>query len=517
MPPQLWKAKALALQVQLAKANAQVLQAAGAAKAAVKAALVKAKAKIGKAVAPPLRMRAKGGARGPKAAGAAAAVPPPAKGAGGGLGGLALALAAAGVPPPGGGAAPPGGPAAGKAAAKAKAAVAIAPPPGAMPGAGGAIAPMGLAFVHPPPAAAGNWVSLVNNPAALTQLALAEDSYLEIALADPVGGVWAASAVFAIRKLDPQDGAGQFALVDLVGASLPAYASSLEPAFPRLSPHLYGQLADSAAAQAPVAVLHLCTSSLATCTSVYGNLGVQHAELCRVRSAAGLTEQWLKAGLGGATAVVAQGPQTQGGLPAWLHLTPQSRAKAPGQPGQSSGIAAASDGTLSMQPFHSAPPRNYVADTASNTPGQLYADGMERVRTFMGQRGGATSSGGHAQGPPSLAAYVLLCVIPLLPENKRESPPVLEMKNLALSLDAIGHSEPNEKASEQKARTADILMQRFKAVELSMTEGWSAAKNLLLMPKRAYGLASDAESEAAMRTTLHEASYQKALQQMADH
>ena len=50
---------------------------------------------------------------------------------------------------------------------------------------------------------------------------MAEDSYLEVALADPAGAGWAASAVFAIRKLDPQDGTGQFALVDLVGASLP--------------------------------------------------------------------------------------------------------------------------------------------------------------------------------------------------------------------------------------------------------------------------------------------------------
>ena len=102
-----------------------------------------------------------------------------------------------------------------------------------------------------------------------------------------------------------------------------------------------------------------------------------------------------------------------------------------------------------------------------------------------------------------------------LPDGKRDSGAVHELRSLATALDAIGVSEPNDQLSERSARAADVMMQRFKAVERSLQEGWGAAKNLLLSPRRAWGLATEGESDAAMRRTLHEAAYAKALEQVS--
>ena len=147
-----------------------------------------------------------------------------------------------------------------------------------------------------------------------------------------------------------------------------------------------------------------------------------------------------------------------------------------------------------------------VAATAQEKPGQLYMDGLLMVRQYLGERGG-----GGADEVPKLLTYLLVVVLPMLPEGKRDSGAVHELRSLATALDAIGVSEANDQLSDRSARAADILMQRFKAVERSLQEGWGAARNLLLAPRRAWGLATEGESDSAMRRTLHEAAYDKAL------
>ena len=125
---------------------------------------------------------------------------------------------AVGMPPPGG----PVPKAKGKAKAKAhQPLLPIAAFPGAAPGV--PMIPYGLQVVAQP-AGAGRgavWTNFVNNPVALARLQLKGGDFLEIAMADNSGAAWAATAVFQIRQLDPQDQAGQFALVDFVGASDP--------------------------------------------------------------------------------------------------------------------------------------------------------------------------------------------------------------------------------------------------------------------------------------------------------
>ena len=121
-----------------------------------------------------------------------------------------------------------------------------------------------------------------------------------------------------------------------------------------------------------------------------------------------------------------------------------------------------------------------------------------------------------------MLTYLLVCVLPLLPEAKRDTGAVHELRSLAQALDELAKEDPpgagglQTPASISKAKTADQLMQRFKAVEMSLSEGWAAARNLLLTSRRPFGLASDLENAAAMKETLQEAAYEKALHQVQD-
>ena len=68
-----------------------------------------------------------------------------------------------------------------------------------------------------------------------------------------------------------------------------------------------------------------------------------------------------------------------------------------------------------------------------------------------------------------------------------------ELQTLAEALDAL--------ASGRLPRVGDVLMQRFKALEASVTEGgWSVARRLELLPEAGVGLASLAERQAAAKS-----------------
>ena len=328
MPPVMWKAKAVALAKQLAAAKAAAKVAAKPpppAKGGKAPAKVAAKFPAKVAAKPPPAARARvrrGGAAGGIGAGGPGA-PPGAAAAGGGLGGLGAALAAVGAPGVLPGAPPPGGPAVAKAVAKPKAkAIAGGVPPvagglGALPGAAGA-APPGLAIVAAAagPVASGTWQNLVNNPAALGAFAIAENDVLELALSNLAGTAWAGSVLFRVRKLDAADASGQFLMCDFCGCSDGNYGNALLPYFPRLNPSLYGGVDDQQAAQAPLAVVHLCLAGASVCQSTYGTMTVQHAELVRKREEQSITELWAKPYFAAAMSPTVQAKHPPG-MPGW--------------------------------------------------------------------------------------------------------------------------------------------------------------------------------------------------------
>ena len=86
------------------------------------------------------------------------------------------------------------------------------------------------------------------------------------------------------------------------------------------------------------------------------------------------------------------------------------------------------------------------------------------------------------------------------------------MRDLADTLDEVGFEDPTTVVlAESRARVADQLVQRLKALELEGTEDEAVARNLLLRPKKDFGLASDGELSAAVAKKVSEARYQSAL------
>ena len=72
-----------------------------------------------------------------------------------------------------------------------------------------------------------------------------------------------------------------------------------------------------------------------------------------------------------------------------------------------------------------------------------------------------------------------------------------ELATLATALDDI--------AAGRLPQVADLLMQRFKAVEASVIDGdWTSARHLELLPRSGVGLTSMKEKHAAVRAELDE-------------
>ena len=81
---------------------------------------------------------------------------------------------------------------------------------------------------------------------------------------------------------------------------------------------------------------------------------------------------------------------------------------------------------------------------------------------------------------------------------------------MAESLEELGKEEAGQGISEAKARVADQLAQRFKALELEGSADAAVAEHLLLGPKRDYGLATDAELDLAVNKRIRGARYAQA-------
>ena len=81
-----------------------------------------------------------------------------------------------------------------------------------------------------------------------------------------------------------------------------------------------------------------------------------------------------------------------------------------------------------------------------------------------------------------------------------------ELRTLAESLDAL--------LGGNLGRAADLLMQRFKAVELACTDegGWAAASHLELIPDAKASSSSFREREHAARSLIKEDKLRRALQ-----
>ena len=135
---------------------------------------------------------------------------------------------------------------------------------------------------------------------------------------------------------------------------------------------------------------------------------------------------------------------------------------------------------------------------AATQPGKLYTAGLDEMAKYLGQREGA--EGGPALGDPSakrVMGYLTSVFHGQFPKDRVGLRTSREMATIATALDAI--------SAGKLPQVADVLMQRFKALEQSVQDGgWDTAQHLELIPRAASGLASSHEVAAAAKEQLAE-------------
>ncbi|CAK0886883.1 unnamed protein product, partial [Prorocentrum cordatum] len=435
-----------------------------------------------------------GGAGAPVAPGLAALPGLPGFGGGG----------AAGAPPAGGAVpdgvgAPPGGVGAALVGALAGGGDGLpgGPPPGAVPGApaipgvpiavaGGPIAPAGVAQLGP----------LVDGPWRQAATLIGADwrrgVNLELPTFDAAGGI-SGTALFEVEETGTAGPSGQYLSAQFRGASLAAEAMRLDGLFP---PRGSG----------PAGPLHLRGQGPALCgdPAVPGR-GVLHVEWLRLRSYRGFVEPWVRpsafGGRGGGGAL-AGGAPAGGAAPDRLAAAAAARAQAAAatsgragggrgrrRPRSSSASRSDDDGESR---FREAPSRGgSVRPLAEKRPGALYDEVMKNIGRVMGLREGADGSEVRAK----VVGYLQAVVFGHHPPGQMRINTQRELQTLATALDLL--------ESGCLAELSDVLMQRFKALELSLSDAsWQVASELEIAPDARPSLASMGEQDLARRAAL---------------
>ena len=119
---------------------------------------------------------------------------------------------------------------------------------------------------------------------------------------------------------------------------------------------------------------------------------------------------------------------------------------------------------------------------AEKWPGKLYVHGLRQMER---QADPTSAAEGATNVPPAAARYVNTVVNKDMPLAKKR-----ELKTLALAMDHVAKGEV--------AVAADVLMQRFKAVEAAASSDWQVASQMELISETT-GISTYAERKAASK------------------
>ena len=140
--------------------------------------------------------------------------------------------------------------------------------------------------------------------------------------------------------------------------------------------------------------------------------------------------------------------------------------------------------------------QNKLKRTAATRPGELLFNGLQQVRQFLGPRRGGLGQDAGSELDPAMVQYLTTVL-----ENANSTVGMRnsrELRTLAQAIDDILVGKIDS--------AADILMQRFKAVEIAAADGhWKVAEHLEVIPQTKPLAAADREREAAAETAVREA------------
>ena len=169
-----------------------------------------------------------------------------------------------------------------------------------------------------------------------------------------------------------------------------------------------------------------------------------------------------------------------------------------GSVGSCSGVSGGEENEDSPEQLFLAAPARACQDLniqARRFPGRFLADALSTMQRFLGSRVGA---GTTSEELPRVLTYLETVFNQRYTKECVGIRTAREMRTLAEAIDSLLEGD--------SMRTADLLIQRFKAVETSVTDGsWSLARHLELIPEEGVGLTSPAERDLIAKLELQRA------------
>ena len=314
------------------------------------------------------------------------------------------------------------------------------------------------------------------------------------------------TALFRVECGYQADANGCFFAGCFAGASSPARTQELDAIFASSGSH--------------PPLLHLCACHRSACSQAVPGRHVLHLDLYRTRNPFSVLEPWARQAvlLGGP-----RGPALQGSAPSSMAsgavLPPtevqalekkvaklQEQLKKKSTPGQHLFEAAAkgnkkrkkdSDEEDLEDPLFPQAPSLTAASglqvVARSAPGALFARGVEEISRFLGEREGAPGED-TKDLPTRTLAYLNSIFHGKHPPAEVGPRTCKEMRTLALSIDALSRGE--------LPQVGDLLMQRFKALEMAVGDKSWAVATQLEVSGETQGITTLEEKTAAARHAL---------------
>ena len=416
-------------------------------------------------------------------------------------------------------AAPMAGVAVPKGKAKALAAFPPAPPLG---GAGAGVPGVfvgvaGVVEAGKPPAEL--WLDSSLTPGVI-QYGLAAGDLIEVVTKDPTTQVISGTCIFEVAVAHPPDAIGRFLEVKARGASVPFLAAQLEQTFPRAGGG-YG-------------VVHFCGGGMAACAGSAPGRHVFHVDQIRRRERASISEPWCKldaekpekatktadkvadlkekllkqkVASGNASAE----EQVAYNLAKALKRTAEKaksddeeepKKKKRKKKKKRHDSSDSSEETLFGGPLSLDGTGNPLLKCAAETPGTLYRQASIAAAQQTGARGrGSEAAAEYASTGEQWLQYLRTVLAPQYPAGI-PSELMREMNTLATSLQHLAKGEVS--------KLGDVLVQRFKSLELGLSGNQAAAAVVQLVEMHSGGLTDYKELEQAQR-------YQKSQLKLAEN
>ena len=161
-------------------------------------------------------------------------------------------------------------------------------------------------------------------------------------------------------------------------------------------------------------------------------------------------------------------------------------------------------GSDSESVFDGAPSRSKsIPEASRENPGVLFTNGMQQIKRYLAQRGGAEDS-----ETDNLAATVVQYITSvwhgLHPPGEMGVRNCREMRTVGECLDALLRGD--------LASLGDLLMQRLKAIEQATKDGhWQVARHLEVCDTTELGLATDLEVQTAVNRQIRDGKLKDAI------